>query len=77
MNKTPLLEMAREQDNQATWEDDIVGGAVFLNRARILRAAAAALDVTWLWFHTGEGSPEAVNAALNAYDAACRESNNE
>lgn len=80
----PLLEMAREQDNQATWEDDIVGGAVFLSRARILRAAAAViLQMQALRDDIREQKifwPAEVDfaiEALDAYEAACQERVNE
>lgn len=59
--KNPLIELAEELEYDA------------LRKARILRAAAAVIETTALWLRTGEGSPNAIESSLRAYEAACRE----
>lgn len=74
MDKSPLIEMAEQFEYDADLVIDLPEAANReLRNSRILRAAAAVIETTALWLRTGEGSPDAVEASLRAYEAACKE----
>lgn len=70
----PLIEMAEDFESDAVLVEDLPEACEReLHNARILRTAAAVIETTALWLRTGEGSPDAVEASLRAYEAACKE----
>lgn len=72
--KNPLIEIAEDFEYDADLVIDLPEAANReLRNARILRAAAEVIETTALWLRTGEGSPNAIESSLRAYEAACRE----
>lgn len=89
MDKSPLIEMAEELEaganhmHERTERDNPPGTGpcyterMYRNRADSLRTAEAVIETTALWLRTGEGSPDAVEASLRDYEAACSGGRNE